>query len=186
MVMNKQKFIYFLNAVLYCMWKRETRVRDLVERSARLVFSPINRLLSIKKGRRYKRIIKIKIDKYNRWNENPRTGFIIGFAKDTFLFTNFCYTTVFSFPLIGLYFKEYGGNNKLVTFVVVAVPFVLMNILVKRLVFYRDKYLEYFEFFIEETEQWYKKWKRITLLFRLGAIVTLILGAWLMCVIRLS
>lgn len=60
--------------------------------------------------------------------------------------------------------------------IAVMIPIELAYIPAYKAVFSNDKYMKYFKKFEHEDEQWHRKWKRITIIFCLGGVVTIILG----------
>ena len=167
---------YFLNAVLYCIWLEGLRCRDIVERVVRMAFYPVLLLLPKKRRERFKRIQKIKIHKYNRWNENAKTGWIIADALDTLECSYLGYCAMLSFILTGTIDNWLDGVNSIVLVILFATPIFVGFIPLYRSVIANDLYLEYFKIFRMENEQWHRRWHCITTAFCVGGALSFILG----------
>ena len=73
-------------------------------------------------------------------------------------------------------FKAGGDMHNITTLILLALPVVLGYIPAYKAVFTNDRYLKYFKQFEKEDERWHRKWKRITLVFEIGSIVSSFLG----------
>ena len=70
--------------------------------------------------------------------------------------------------------------------IVPAISVILGSIPTDKAVFSNDRYLEYFKKFEKEDEQWHRKWKRRTIAFCLGSIITAIISICLAFAIATS
>ena len=56
------------------------------------------------------------------------------------------------------------------------IPICISYIPAYKAVFSDDRYLQYFKQFEKEDEAWHKKWKRRTIAFCVGSVITTLLG----------
>jgi len=158
--MKSNKWEYFLNAMHYCIWLMDIKFDNCVWRIMDRIFIPFAKLIFTKSfqkkiGDRRKRNQKeLNLFLYNRKN-----GYHIEWANYLFGYLYSGYPGFFSLALLGVAIKVFGNPNGF-----------LMA------VFSGDRYLKYFKQFEKEDEAWHKKWKRRTIAFCVGSVITTLLG----------
>ena len=185
--MNSNKYEYFLNVMHYCLWLNDMKFGDFVERLVNTLFYPIHKYLFTEEFRKEynerKNKEKSKIDKFFY---NKKNGYHIGWAHHWYGYFYSGYSAFLSFILLGVLFRFYGEVNRIIIFLVVAFPVILCYIPAYRAVFTKDRYLKYFKLFEKEDEQWHRKWKRTTMAFCIGSVITGLLGIGAMwCILLL-
>lgn len=174
---DRQNIEYFLNAIHYCMWLHYLKFEEKNDRRYNRFLSFVLKYFCTQKvrNRYYNNLKRYQIDK-DKFYHDKKTGYCIGWAHHWFGWFYSDFACFVSFILIGLLFKfdfEIGHTIIIMTF---ALPVGLAYIPAYNAVFKKDKYLAYFKQFEKEDEQWHKKWKRKTMLFCLGGIVSFISG----------
>ncbi len=168
--MNRSKFEYSLNAILYCIWLNKIKFTRFIRRFVNYIAYPISRLFVTKEYRKtyYKRLAdrRKRIDKYYI---DKKRGACIHFARFWFRFFYSGYTAFFSYLLLGITYKFFGA-------LLFPIPIALGYIPAHKAVFSKDRYLEYFKLFEKEDEVWQRKWSRITTIFIIGGIIMALLG----------
>ncbi len=174
--MYKHKFEYFLNAVHYCMWLFERKSQDVINRTFLSIISPIPKyLLSSKYKERFYRYQKQRMTELDKFFNDKKSGFSIGFAHHNFGAFYSIYFCILSDSIAAIGIKIFDDLN-LIVIISCLMPLVLCYIPAYKAVFSKDKYLQYFKQFEKEDERWHKKWERRTTMFILGAIASFLLG----------
>lgn len=175
--MKDSKLEYFLNAIHYCLWLREMKSGSNARKIVNVLFAPIPKYLFTKayKEKYYKRLPKEQKKVVSFFN-NRENGYYIGRANHWFGYLYSSYFVFFSFLLMPFIFKAGGDMHNITTLILLALPVVLGYIPADKAVFTNDRYLKYFKQFEKEDERWHRKWKRITLVFEIGSIVSIFLG----------
>lgn len=180
MRIDKQNFEYFFSAMLYCLWLRENKSTEIIQKYT-------NRFLDF--------ILKYLFSKkiQEKCNQNRRQGQLqlgeindfmnIEWAKNWLVFAYLSYTCVFSFIISALLVKKFGDLDYEIVLIITFIPIVICYPMLDNVVFKHDIYLNYFKQFKKEDEQWLKKWKRRTLLFQLGSVLAIIIGGLSMFII---
>ena len=176
-MINSNNFEYFLNAIHYCLWIGDMTFGDFMGRVVNILLSPIPKYLFTKeyKKKYYERRQReqTNIDKFFYDKEY---GYHIGWAHHWFGYFYSCYPAFLSFILLGIVFRYFGKVSFLVVILTVAIPVGIFYIPAYQAVFSKDRYLKYFKQFEKKDKPWRQKWKRITILFCIGAIATVFLG----------
>ena len=176
-MINSNNFEYFLNAIHYCLWIGDMTFGDFMGRVVNILLSPIPKYLFTKeyKKKYYERRQREQknIDKFFYDEEY---GYHIGWAHHWFGYFYSCYPAFLSFILLGVVFRNFGKVSFLVVILTVAIPVGIFYIPAYQAVFSKDRYLKYFKQFEKKDKPWHQKWKRITILFCIGAIATVFLG----------
>lgn len=176
--MSKENNIeYFLNAVHYCMWHYEKESGRLLEKIINVLFAPIQKYVFTKS-------FKVKYYKHLRKEQKEtqcffygsRNGLSIGNANHDFGYFYSGYSIFLSFVLIGIADRFFGSLHSLVVLLLLALPVGLCYIPAYSAVFSNDRYLKYFKQFEKKDERWHEKWRRITILFIIGSIVSTFMG----------
>ncbi len=175
--MKDSKLEYFLNAIHYCLWLNEKKFGNFAGRVVETLLAPIPKYLFTKvyKEKYYKRLPKEQKKVVSFFN-NRENGYYIGRANHWFGYLYSSYFVFFSFLLMPFIFKAGGDMHNITTLILLALPVVLGYIPAYKAVFTNDRYLKYFKQFEKEDERWHRKWKRITLVFEIGSIVSIFLG----------
>ena len=98
------------------------------------------------------------------------------------LFLNYFF--VISFISLGVLLRIFHDINQLVLILIFALPMTLAYIPAYRVVFRNDKYLKYFIRFEKKDALWHKKWRRRTIAFCIGGVLSFILG--ILCAIFIA
>lgn len=175
--MKSNKWEYFLNAMHYCIWLMDIKFDNCVWRIMDRIFIPFAKLIFTKSfqkkiGDRRKRNQKeLNLFLYNRKN-----GYHIEWANYLFGYLYSGYPGFFSLALLGVAIKVFGNPNGFLMMILIGIPISLGYIPAYRAVFSGDRYLKYFKQFEKEDEAWHKKWKRRTIAFCVGSVITTLLG----------
>jgi len=175
--MNKEKFEYFLNAVHYCLWLGEKRMGTYARKLVDFIFSPIPKYLFTTKYRRqyYVNLADGRKQVDALFNEK-KGGVRVGIAHHWFGYFYSGYPIILSFILVGIALKYDSNVSGFTKLFIMAIPIGICYIPAYKAVFSGDKYLKYFKMFQKEDEQWHKKWKRITIAFCIGSVISTIIG----------
>ena len=150
---------------------------DFVGRKIEWLFSPIPKYLFTKAYRTkyYKRLPKER-KKREFFFHNIENGYYITLADS--VFGNFYsgYPAFLSFLIIGIADKKWGSLNDVIVVLLFAIPIFLCYTHAYNAVYYKNRYLKYFRQFEKEDEAWHRKWKRITIAFCIGSIISTLLG----------
>ena len=178
-MMESNKFAYFLNAVHYCIYLEEIWSNKKIEKIILSFFSILFSEKYMQKINDRQKNKELKDFRYgNKW------GLSIGVAHHWFGFFYSGYPCFFSWLLLGIASRMYGDEMKgMVVMLIIAFPIALGYIPAYKAVFSKDRYLKYFKQFEKEDEQWHKKWKRITWVFCIGALITMAIGFFCMAII---
>ena len=168
--MKNNKFEYFLNAILYCLYLNEVWSNRKIDK---IVNTIIPRAMKVKFNRQQRK--EAEDFKYG-----SEAGLSIGVANHLYGFFYTGYPSFLSFVLLGI---ADGGAKKLnmaLVAILVAIPIGLFYIPAYKAVFSNDRYLNYFKQFKKEDEQWHRKWKRRTIAFCVGSVVFFLSGIFAM------
>lgn len=179
--MLENKFDYFLNAVHYCMWLSERKFGKFMEKMIDLLFAPIQKYLFTKSFKeKYYKHLPIEIEATNKYLYDSEQGLSIGGANYEFGYFYSGYSIFLSFVFIGVANRFFEGLPPLLDFLLIALPVIVCYIPAYSAVFSNDRYLKYFKQFEKENEHWHKKWRKITVLFIIGSVVSTIMGFMVM------
>ena len=168
--MKNNKFEYFLNAILYCLYLNEVWSNRKIDK---IVNTIIPRAMKAKFNRQQRK--EAEDLKYG-----SEAGLSIGVANHLYGLFYSGYPSFLSFVLLGI---ADGGAKKLnmaLVAILVAIPIGLFYIPAYKAVFSNDRYLNYFKQFKKEDEQWHRKWKRRTIAFCVGSVVFFLSGIFAM------
>lgn len=171
--MNWSKFEYFLNAIFYSIWLGENRGYERIEKIG-------NKILKFfLTNKQYEALLK-RQQKYAPRNKkalyDKKTGMHIGLTENLFNLFYLCYYISISYVLIGIFTDVYSSRNYSFFFIVITgIPGYLIAY---KAVYSNHRYLKYFKKFEKKDERWHKKWRLISIIFRLGGIVSIILGLY--------
>ena len=170
--MRDDRFAYFLNAVHYCIWRGDIRVRlffDKIMGGFLLVFSTI--FLSKRyKARLYAHVANHEKETYDYFY-NKKTGFHINWAHYRLIVFYLCYSACISFLLEGILFRVFGLISPIIFGIILISPIWLFYIPANKAVFSDDRYLKYFKEFEKMDKSWHRKWVMITWAFCVGGIL---------------
>lgn len=172
------KFEYCMNALHYCMWLQQKRFDEANGRIFDKFMALILRYLCSQKIReRYYTNLKNIQKAENKVKNDYKYGLNIGWANHWFGYEYSSYPCLISFVLTGLVYKYiHLRSSPIVMLLIIAIPIGICYIPAYKAVFLNDRYLKYFKEFQKEDDQWHKKWNRITILFRIGGVLSTILG----------
>lgn len=168
---------YLFNAVHYCMWHYEKESGRSLERIINALFAPIQKYLFTKSFKeKYNKHLSKEQNDLNEYFYGCKNGLSIGNASHDFGYFYSGYSIFLSFILIGIADRLWGNLHSLTVLLLFALPVGLCYIPAYSAVFSNDCYLKYFKQFEKKDERWHKKWKRITILFIIGSIVSTFMG----------
>lgn len=184
--MMKKKFEYFLNAIHYCIYLEEVWTNKKTEKIVYGFLFFISKYFFPKrlKIKVYRRHLQSR-QELNEYFYGKEFGQSIGVAHYLFGAFSSAYIGLFSWICIGVADRIFGYTHLkgLPGLLVFSIPIAIGYIPVYKAVFTKDRYLKYFKKFEKKDEQWHRKWKRITLLFCVGAIIVSAIGFYIMTVI---
>ena len=172
-----KEYTYILNAIYYCMWLQQINFSKIIYNLLYIFFSKILFLLPTTLKNRFEYNTKYRAQKVDKFYRDKKTGFCIAETNHWFGYEYSSYPCFISFVLSGLVYKYVNiGDNPVVLLLILAIPMGICYIPAYKAVFSNDRYLKYFKEFEKEDEQWHKKWNRITILFRIGGVLSTIVG----------
>lgn len=181
--MKKKGFEYYMNAIHYCIYREEVWSNAVCLKTVMKCMRVISELLNLKEWY-YRRDESIRKDtKGLNYMFGKESGLSIGMAHHWFGLFYSAYPAFFSWVLVGIADRTFGELNKILFLLFFGIPIVICYIPAYKAVFSDDKYLKYFKQFEKEDKQWHKKWKRITIVFCVGALLTLVIGFFCMAII---
>ncbi|MDE6270625.1 MAG: hypothetical protein K2M12_07220 [Muribaculaceae bacterium] len=176
------RFEYFLNAVLYCLWRWELKGDRIIKG---LVYYLLIRNLKMFVTKR----IREKLDR--RWRKSIEVydglfcgetrGVNITLAKNNLLALWTGYTSIFMFVPLGVSFIIL--KNMLISVLVAVIVGLILDGPIYKNILNDYQYIEYFRMFELEDEYWHKKWNRKTILICFGALLSVLLSGVVMFVI---
>ena len=170
--MRDDRFEYFLNAVHYCIWRGDIRVRlffDKIMGGFLSVFATI--FLSKKyKARLYAHVANHEKETHDYFY-NKKTGFHIRWASYRAISFYLCYVACIAFLLEGILYKTVGLISSSLFGMVLITPIWLCYMPANEAIFADDRYLKYFKEFEKMDKSWHRKWVMITWAFCVGGIL---------------
>ena len=182
--MNRDKFEYFLNAVHYCLWLNEKKRGHFISKIMDTILSPIPKFFFTKKRKeRFYKNIKDNQQQFDELFYGKNASFSIGWAHHWFGYFYSCYSAFIAFIVVGIANRLLGKLDMFLFLLFFGIPIGILYIPAYRAVFSGDKYLKYFKEFEKKDDQWHKKWKRITIAFCVGSIISAVAGFFCMAII---
>lgn len=171
------RFEYFLNATHYCLWLAHIKFGSVVRSVVNIMFALISKYCFTAEFKKkfYEHQAKRQTE-INMFLYDKKTGHHITYANHWYSYFYSGYPTFLSFVLLGIMLRFCGEANHITRLFIIALPIGLCYIPAYKAVFTNDRYLKYFKRFEKKDEQWHKKWKRITIAFCIGSVLTGILG----------
>lgn len=172
--MNK-KIEYFLNAIFYFLYLEEVWTNKIIDGITNGFATFMIRILHSGGIHLYK----------SKVNSNRKIKECIYGASSSlsacmanWLFASFysCYSSFVSWICIGIANCKYDIDKNSIGLLFFIVPCIICYIPAYRAVFAKDNYLKYFRQFTKNSKQWHHRWKRVTIAFCIGAIVTMVAG----------
>lgn len=180
----KDKFVYFLNAVHYCIYLEEVTTNKKIEKA-------VNHFLLVMATFLFPRQMRIRLQEQRYRNNIKRTeylygneyGLSIGMAHHLFGAFYSCLPAFISWICLGVADRQVESLPAWLVLIVLTIPISIGYIPMHMAVFHNDRYIVYFKKYEKEDEGWHKKWKRITLAFCVFSIAMMVLGFFCMAVI---
>lgn len=166
---------YYLNVLFYFFFLREKWSFTTSQKYMDEIMDFLSGLLFLK--RRYQALRRCNESKgvykflYGKVNSPS-----IVLAEKVFTGFCWCYAYFFSFVLFAITLKADLPYLSFFALVDVALPGLVLNHIVNKKVFKKNRYLDYFKRFERKDEQWHRKWKLITLVFSVCALLSVALG----------
>lgn len=104
------------------------------------------------------------------------TDYIFGYISSS-------YSGFFSLLLLGIGQRYLGHLTPTQAIILIAIPLAIGYIPIYKFVFRKDRYLKFYKDFEKNDLTWHKKWKRIIIAYCVGAILTDIIGFFIMAII---
>lgn len=176
---------YFFSAIYYCLWLYIIRRYEIVKKIEIKLFHILITVLFPKDSREYHYNSIIKNISNRTVNyKNKKDGLCIYMTYRLFYAICYCYAVVFFVLYITLYTKYTNELINVIPFVIILLlSIILADRIAYLLILSGDKYIQYFDRFEQEDEQWHKKWKRRTIIFSFGVIAMLALDFYLLLII---
>ena len=179
----KEKFIYFLNAIHYCIYLEEV----WTNRKAQIVLGRIllfmsNYFLSNRMRHKIKFHVQYDMD-LKEYLYGKNHGQSIGLAHYVFNSFASCYYTFPSWICLGILDCGFDTLKGIISLLISTIPLFWGYNQVYNVMFNNGIYLKYFRQFEKNDNDWLKKWKLITVAFCLGGIATMAVGFLCMAMI---
>lgn len=177
--MNKLKIEYFLNAMLYCIWRMNLYVFSVIEKIHNFLSWPINKLWISLSSYKQKRKAVIRQKNLHAYVKDVKSGMEIGQSKRDMYFIFFPYSALIPIQLMFFMFKI-KLDHQLILILCTALGFITILYyynLITKFIYSEDRYLYYFKIFETEDKRWYRKWKLITTAFILAGWIMLLMSA---------
>ncbi len=178
---------YFLNAVLYCIWKQKMQFGRFLHKISTKCMEFVMKYLSSAKMRERMKRNSLNYEKdYDRLFYHNKYGFHIVGAKN--LLASICFLYIIALPaaFIGLSMKYFPDYREPIIFclILIFVPqyFRYMN----KLILDNDNYINYFKVFERSDKQWHRKWNVISFSFFVGGFTCWIIAISITVAIALS
>ena len=178
---KKRKIEYALNAIVYCMWYYRVKFQEFSNQYAIKIGTIMAMCIHSaehmeKKHPEYVANELRKSDEFWRWRDKEH-GLGISLIYDNFHWICGFYGLSLAIPLLiisELLFRDlFVFSDLRISFVVFFLGTFAIPILANRMVFRKNRYLDYFMLFENEDKRWLKKWRWITLAFCVGPFVLL-------------
>lgn len=173
------KFIYAINAMFYCLWRFDVTSSNRLNNIFKWLTTFIPKHFYSEDSRerffeKYNRTIR----EYDRARYNRKYGEHIGRTKYLFGYMYSSYPAIISCVAVGLYWVISGlwNNNSIIKLILIGIPIGICYIPAYKALYTNDRYLAYFKEFDKEDNNWYRRWKRRTILFIIGSIISTIVG----------
>lgn len=174
---ENNKFAYALNAILYCLWLADIKYSELIRKAVFTILSPIPKYVFTKKYRaKFYENQAIGLKNRKKHMLNRKDGYHIQCAKYIFNSHSAAYPGFIALVAAGFIIRFTGELPLLIFSPIVFILITIGAITEHKLLYSHDKYLNYFKQFDKEDEHWHKKWNRITTVFCVGAVVSILLG----------
>ncbi len=168
---------YFLNAIHYCIWRIYMEIGNTIGKITNKILAPIPKYFFTKYYRKkYNERLPNERKKADIFLHNKNDGYYIGLANSLFGEIYSGYSCFISFVSVGFAIRGSNEFNYCKIMILLIIPIGLAFIPAYKAVFSGDRYLEYFKQFEKEDEAWHKKWKRRTIAFCVGSVITTLLG----------
>lgn len=179
-----KKIEYFLNAVHYFIYLEERWTNKKVERILfRFIYYIIKYIVPSKyKKRVFGHVLKNK-NKSHDFIYGDYSGLSIGMTDYIFGYISSSYSGFFSLLLLGIGQRYLGHLTPTQAIILIAIPLAIGYIPIYKFVFRKDRYLKFYKDFEKNDLTWHKKWKRIIIAYCVGAILTDIIGFFIMAII---
>lgn len=176
--MSFTKLEYFFNAVLYCLWLYKVGHNKNLFRIMTLIAKPISHgLLSKETSQKFDKKLEKGRKEHEKFVIDKKNGLAITTAENLLFYATYSYLLMISLIIWGVILGVSINPNPGYGFACLLISFAIYYIVTRKSLWANKKYLDYFKMFKKESEQWHKKWNRITLWFCLGGLVSLFLGA---------
>lgn len=170
------RIVYFLNAIYYCMWLGNIARHKIIKKFSVVVMDFIFKYCGTSSAKeKYFRNKALTLEEIDSLFYDKRTGYSIGFTYVGFNVMVICYSFLITAPIsIPILWIKQHNPLSLIIFVVLStsLPEFIRHITILK----DNRYLTYFKRFEREDEHWRKKWKRITILFVIGAFLSALIG----------
>ena len=179
-----KKIEYFLNIVHYGIYLEEKWTNKKVEKiSFSFIYYIIKYIVPSKyKKKAYGRILKNK-KKSQDFIYGKNSGLSIGMTDCIFGYISSSYSGFFSLIFLGIGQRYLGHLTPVQAIILIAFPLAIGYIPLHKFVFRKDRYLKFYKEFEKNDLSWHKKCKRITIAYCVGAILTDIIGFFIMALI---
>ncbi len=171
------RFEYLLNAVYYFLYCG--RVRS-IKRDGKIISLIVQRALKMPFVNRWSNQLWQRIEQNTKSSEgilyNKENSVSIVIAKRLFDCFYTGYHSLVSSVLTGTAIRVLHTFDLPIGVMTVGIPICISYIPAYKAVFSDDRYLQYFKQFEKEDEAWHKKWKRRTIAFCVGSVITTLLG----------
>lgn len=172
-----KKFEYILNAIHYSLYCG--RVQS-IKRQTEIIFKMLQCALRMPFVYRWSAQLSQRID-YNMKESkknlyNKKASVSIGMANHLFSYFYSGYPSLVSLILVGTAIRALHTFDLLIGVMTVGMPIFVSYIPAYKAVFSDDRYLQYFKQFEKEDKEWHMKWKRRTIAFCVGSVITTLLG----------
>lgn len=171
--MSWSRFEYFLNAIFYSLWRGEIRRSKRIKKIVQGILHAISKLLLSE--RQYDVLLK-RQQKYALSNKTVVDSMNIRFAELWVELFFSCYCFSLSCVLIGI-FTDINSSSNIRDFFIIITIFPGYLIAAKA-VNSKHRCLKYFKKFEKKDKRWHKKWRLISIIFRLGGVTSIILGLY--------
>ncbi len=168
---------YFLNAIHYNIWRIYMELEKTIGKNIDKMLSPIPKYIFTKSYRnKYYEHLPNEKKKVAFFFQNKKSGYYISLANSLFSELYSGYSCFISFVFVGFAIRESKEFNYCFIMALLVIPIGLAYIPAYKAVFANDQYLKYFKQFEKEDEAWHKTWKRRTIAFCVGSVITTLLG----------
>lgn len=166
---------YFLNAVLYCLWRMRVTFNKVIDVITYHFMICILYILPRKVRLKMEENRANNLPVVNRLRYNKKNGLCISSAS-TLMGALLCSFMFLPSGIVLGCFVNITGLNYISVGAALIITVVTATMIEEKFLFKKYKYLKYFKQFDKKDAKWYRRWRLITLIFIVISVVSVVSG----------